>query len=279
MSVFILEKTYKFNGQLYKRQQTKYIILHHEAGYGGGDAIHKSHQNNGWKGIGYHFIVRVDGTIERGRPENTVGSHCMGNNRESIGICFEGNYERDVMTKEQIEAGQRLLSYLYEKYNLSEKNVFKHKDKMATACPGRNFPFSKIVKGYDKTNANIVKNCKIYSEKNDWKEHFCSVSASERIQVIFDAGDGWSSVEYNNIKGYIKNSALQLDKGNPSKHQNKNITANVWLRSSRSLTKPNKIMKIAKGEKVKVCCYGEKWLKVKYKNEFGFIVKSKTNVK
>ena len=47
-------------------------------------------QGNGWKDIGYHFVIRLDGTIELGRPIAEVGAQCAGHNAESIGICYVG---------------------------------------------------------------------------------------------------------------------------------------------------------------------------------------------
>ena len=47
-------------------------------------------KGNGWSDIGYHYYIRLDGTIEIGRPLNIVGSHARGRNTGSIGICFEG---------------------------------------------------------------------------------------------------------------------------------------------------------------------------------------------
>ena len=76
------------------RAVTKQIILHHSGVevLQSVETIHNYHKNtNGWSGIGYHFYVRKNGNIYRGRPENTVGAHCQGENYNSIGICFEGN--------------------------------------------------------------------------------------------------------------------------------------------------------------------------------------------
>ena len=48
-------------------------------------------RDNHWKnGIGYHYVIRRDGTIEPGRPEWLIGAHCLNHNAHSIGICYEG---------------------------------------------------------------------------------------------------------------------------------------------------------------------------------------------
>lgn len=133
-------------GSLSKRKSTTRIILHHAAAESCDAAtIHQWHLNKGWSGIGYHFVVRKNGSIERGRPEDTVGAHALNNNSDSIGICFEGNFETETMPETQKAAGKELVAYLKQKYGIS--TVQKHKDVTSTTCPGKNFPFDKIVNG------------------------------------------------------------------------------------------------------------------------------------
>lgn len=126
----------------------KRIILHHaEASNCTVQDIHRWHLNNGWAGIGYHFFVRKDGTIYRGRPENKLGAHTSNHNTGSLGICFEGSYNKETMPSEQLRAGQELITYLRDKYGLLKTNVYKHKDFNSTDCPGANFPFENIQNG------------------------------------------------------------------------------------------------------------------------------------
>ena len=142
----IIEKTYNWNGKLSNRKATNRIILHHaESKSCTADDIHRWHLANGWAGIGYHFFVRKDGSIYRGRPENDIGSHVKGSNSDSIGICFEGSYMTETMSQIQINAGRELVVYLKKKYGISK--VQKHKDVCSTNCPGTNFPFDAIVNG------------------------------------------------------------------------------------------------------------------------------------
>ena len=141
----IIDVGLKFVGALTKRTSTTEIVLHHAAGDGSVEAIHNWHINgNGWLGIGYHFYIRKDGRVYRGRPEEMVGGHTYGVNSTTIGICFEGNFENEIMSPAQKNAGGELVGYLLEKY-LSVYKVSKHKDHNATACPGKNFPFEDII--------------------------------------------------------------------------------------------------------------------------------------
>ncbi|MGL5514318.1 MAG: N-acetylmuramoyl-L-alanine amidase, partial [Sporomusa sp.] len=72
--------------------------------------IHGWHVLNGWAGIGYHYVVRRDGTIERGRPEKYVGAHAQGFNTGSLGINLAGNMDKMEPTTEQIEMAALLLA-------------------------------------------------------------------------------------------------------------------------------------------------------------------------
>ena len=133
---------HKFVTNLAKRAQTKYIVCHHRAGTGDVESIHRQHLNIGYSGIGYHYYIRKDGSIFTGRPVDTVGAHCKGNNANSVGICFEGNFENDVMSDVQLKSGQYLINYLKQLY--PKATVVRHKDLYATACPGAKFPFDKL---------------------------------------------------------------------------------------------------------------------------------------
>ncbi len=134
-------------GSMKNRTKTTLLVLHHAAAkICSVETVHQWHKNNGWSGIGYHFLVRKDGTIYEGRPINKVGAHAYGFNSSSIGICFEGNFETEKMTAAQKKAGKELVTYVRQQYPTITK-VVGHRDLMATACPGKNFPFDEIAKG------------------------------------------------------------------------------------------------------------------------------------
>lgn len=135
--------------------QVKRIILHHaEAKNCSIEDIHRWHLNNGWSGCGYHFLVRKDGSIWRGRPENKLGAHTSSYNTGSLGICFEGAFNTETMTETQLRSGQELITYLCDKYGLLKANVYKHKDFNSTDCPGNNFPFSQLQQGASNTGVS-----------------------------------------------------------------------------------------------------------------------------
>lgn len=166
----IIEKTFNWATGFSKRKKTEIIILHHaDADKCSIEDIHSWHLQRGWSGVGYHFLIRKDGSVYRGRPEDAVGAHTTGNNINSIGICFEGKYMTQIMPEAQIKAGQELISYLKDKYKIT--NVKRHKDFMATDCPGDNFPFDRIVNG-EVTNNEIKENLILSFQKAAYADGF-----------------------------------------------------------------------------------------------------------
>lgn len=50
---------------------------------------------NGWRDVGYHLVIRRNGTIEKGRAMDAVGAHVKGFNNVSLGICLIGGVDDD----------------------------------------------------------------------------------------------------------------------------------------------------------------------------------------
>ena len=80
------------------------------------------HHNRGYKfGVGYHYVIRRDGSIEAGRPEWMVGAHCVNHNKYSIGVCYEGGLDArgqpaDTRTAAQKATLRQLLTDLHRRY-------------------------------------------------------------------------------------------------------------------------------------------------------------------
>lgn len=119
------------------------IIVHCTATEGGKDFRAKDidnwHRANGWNGIGYHFVIDLDGTVESGRRCDKDGAHCQGHNSKAIGVVYVGGILRgkasDTRTPQQKEAMRWLLRVLMHAYSIPLERVHCHNEFAAKACP------------------------------------------------------------------------------------------------------------------------------------------------
>ena len=129
---------------LENRTKTDMVVIHHTGNPADDNLsakeINTAHQAQGWTCIGYHYVVRKDGTIEVGRPHWTIGAHAYGENSHTIGSHVCGNFEIGEPTQAQIESLAMLLANICTDYGLpiNAEYVVGHRDLMATACPGNN---------------------------------------------------------------------------------------------------------------------------------------------
>lgn len=157
----IVESKLKFKFELEKRKDTRFVVLHHaESSKCSIEDIHSWHLQNEWAGCGYHFFIRKDGSIYRGRPLDTIGAHAQGYNDASIGTCFEGNFEKEQMTEAQKQSAIQLLLDIRKQY--SNVRIVRHKDVNSTACPGKTFDDNIIIEAMQDVDAvadDGLKNC------------------------------------------------------------------------------------------------------------------------
>ena len=145
----IIETDWKWKSGLSERSSTAYIVLHHAAAKTcTAKQIDDWHKSNGWSGIGYHFFVRKDGSIYRGRPMTKTGAHVQGKNSCSIGICAEGDYDKETeMPAAQKKAIKQLICYLKWYYYPSAK-IVGHREVGSSDCPGKYYPLAEL-KNYE----------------------------------------------------------------------------------------------------------------------------------
>lgn len=105
------------NRSVTTRKSTTRLVVHctatREGNFVDATTVDKWHRDQKWAGIGYHYLIRLDGTIEAGRPINAVGSHVAGFNSNSISIVYVGGLDKqgvpkDTRTYEQ-KASMKLL--------------------------------------------------------------------------------------------------------------------------------------------------------------------------
>lgn len=137
-----------------KLKNVDYLVVHHTASQYDPpiEEIHRWHKERGWVGTGYHFLIKFDGSIEGGRPEDAVGAHVEGHNNNSLGIALNGDFTVGTPTQEQMAALAALLRELLGKY--SQAKVVAHRDLAATQCPGKNFPWEELQKMLQQTQVD-----------------------------------------------------------------------------------------------------------------------------
>jgi len=103
------------------------------------DTIRDWHLKRGWSDIGYHYVVKLDGTIETGRSVELMGAHVKGHNKDSIGICYIGGVEADGKTPKDTRTDKQkdsLLNLLVTlKHVYGDISVYGHRDFSSKACP------------------------------------------------------------------------------------------------------------------------------------------------
>ena len=97
------------------------------------------HRKRGFRCIGYHFVIYLDGSIHKGRPVAEIGAHCLGHNADSIGICYVGGLATDnstpmdTRTPQQKAALRNLITELRHQFPMAV--VHGHREFANKACP------------------------------------------------------------------------------------------------------------------------------------------------
>jgi N-acetylmuramoyl-L-alanine amidase len=121
----------------------KRIILHCTATPEGKhfdvDTIRRWHvKDRGWRDIGYHYVIYLDGSVYEGRPLEQVGAHTSGHNKDSIGIVYVGGCDAKMKAKDTLNEAQEvamvnLIKALREEHG--ELSLHGHNEFAAKACP------------------------------------------------------------------------------------------------------------------------------------------------
>lgn len=128
-----------------KRTKTDLIVVHSSATPPtmdiGVHEITRWHLDRGFNTIGYHVVIRRDGSLEYGRPLDVRGAHAKGFNSRSIGVCVVGGVDSNMeaelnFTEEQFSSLDRVLTALQGLF--IGTTVVGHKDlpSTRTKCPG-----------------------------------------------------------------------------------------------------------------------------------------------
>ncbi len=152
-------ETYRLK-QMNDVETVKYLVVHHSDSADVPAAeIDNWHRRNGYVGIGYHYVVRSDGSIEKGRPDDKAGAHAQGYNSVSLGVVLTGDFTSAVPTAEQMDALEDLLTALRVKY--PQAQVVRHRDLCATSCPGDSFPWDGLIQRLERGNQSVAEQWKL----------------------------------------------------------------------------------------------------------------------
>lgn len=117
----------------YAEVDTTRAVIHHTASHDvSASTINEWHKERGWDGIGYHFVIRKNGTIEKGRDIRKQGAHAKGRNNW-VGIVLTGYDSFDVRQSISLK---ELIS------QLKIQHIEKHHER----CPGEGLNLEEILK-------------------------------------------------------------------------------------------------------------------------------------
>jgi N-acetyl-anhydromuramyl-L-alanine amidase AmpD len=96
---------------------------------------------NKWSDIGYHYVIKRDGTLEHGRDVNKDGAHCKGHNKNTVGICLVGGVNdkgtpQDNFTPPQYDTLESLVENLvWQDWVNVDAYIKGHNEFSSKACP------------------------------------------------------------------------------------------------------------------------------------------------
>lgn len=101
--------------------------------------IDQWHKQRGFRCIGYHYVVYLDGSVHEGRSIDEAGAHCTGHNQRSIGVCYVGGLASDGKTAQDtrnLAQKAALLDLIRRLKRIYPKAVVHgHRDWANKACP------------------------------------------------------------------------------------------------------------------------------------------------
>lgn len=175
----IIETNWNWASVLQKRSETNLIVLHHAAAVTCTAAqVDTWHKNNGWSGIGYHFFIRKNGDIYRGRPLWAIGAHAQGSNGKSVGVCVEGDYSTEnTMPSAQKLSLKEVLAYLKEIYPNAE--IKGHGEIGSTGCPGGHYPLAEMKEYFTESEGLTMTQYEELKAKDDAQDKIINIVGRE----------------------------------------------------------------------------------------------------
>ena len=156
--------------------------------------IKQWHVAKGWGDIGYHKVLRRDGSVELGRPESEIGVHTKGFNKESLAVVLTGSDDLSWYPSNAQEASlKRVVNDWQAKYNIPDNLVFLHKELNQTSCAGR------LTKDFLK------------EQPKEHEDMLTEMSPTFREEGVAKYSGLWTGKEHPGLEGYRGDVWLNLN--------------------------------------------------------------------
>jgi len=148
-------KTYQKLKSKPKNNDIKWLVMHQTGGtdadpqadssHHTAEMIEQWHLSKGWEGIGYHYVIQIDGSIWAGRPEHRTSAAVLNHNSETLNVNMTGNFDRKeglpnrLPSKEQEESFKWLYRDIIKRHpQLTSDKVIPHRKLQKKSCYGWN---------------------------------------------------------------------------------------------------------------------------------------------
>lgn len=135
------------------------------------DTVRAWHKMRGWRDVGYHMMIDIDGRVDQGRPLNEVGAHVEGENEGNLGVCLVGS---GLYTKAQWDSLRRQLDSLFmtfttiNKWELHCHYEFKSAQAQGKSCP--NVPINRLLRWYWLNDEGAIAEHMLVDTPLGWKK-------------------------------------------------------------------------------------------------------------
>lgn len=155
-----------------------------------------------WPGIGYHYLIKPDGTIYWTNRRETRSYHAGNANNYSVGVSLIGRFLRrnydgtpippaqQLPTEEQMRSVSHLVAWLMQEYNIRDiQRIVGHKEVSDTTCPGDQW--------FEGANWRTTLHQRIQQVTQGWNKSI------EHILLFWDHTTQWAQTDYQSAQNYI----------------------------------------------------------------------------
>ena len=155
-----------------------------------------------WPGIGYHYVILPDGTINQTQRPETRSYHAGNANNDSIGVSLIGRFMRrnwngtpiptdqQLPAPPQLDSTARLIAWLMKEHGITAiTKIVGHKEVSDTSCPGDQW--------LDGANWKQLLHGKIEAIRQ------VPTRPIELMLMFWQHGDQWAEADWRSAQAYI----------------------------------------------------------------------------